>query len=103
MGSAETMKRKERREAIRRPAMISEPKPRVFVAPACGSCAGLRPDYSNYSRVYGTVRRDGFIVRYVRCHFCGNSWTVQVKTADGSNASEIQEKIELDQGVNLDE
>lgn len=102
MGSATKMKRKERREAIRRPAVISEPKPRVFVAPACGSCAGLRPDYSNYSRVYGTVRRDGFVVRYVRCHFCGNSWTVQVKIETDSIPSEIQEKIELDPGVNSD-
>lgn len=93
MGSAKKMKRKDRREDIRRPAVELLKKPRAYVAPGCGLCAGLRPDYTNYSRVYGTVQRDGMTVRYVRCHYCGNSWTVTA-AADVSKASEIQEKTE---------
>ena len=91
MDSAQGMKREERRKEIRRPVQQEPVKPRAFVAPGCSSCVGIRPDYTNYSRVYGTVRRENQVVRYVRCHFCGNSWTVTLNATDpeaGSSGAE---------------
>lgn len=78
MGSAQEMKRKKQREDIRRPQQEPQPvKPRQFVAPPCALCQSHRPEGSNYSRIYGTVTNDSGKVRYIRCHFCGNSWTVR--------------------------
>jgi hypothetical protein len=74
---------------IRRPLPQPEPKPRPFSAPACSMCTAVRPPDSNYSRCYGTIPRDGGLVRYIRCHFCGNSWTV---TSRDSKA--IEEKAD---------
>lgn len=88
MGSAKKMKKHEQQQEIRRPAQVSQPiKPRQFTAPACSLCAAIRPDGTNYSRIYGTVTREKTIVRYVRCHFCNNTWTVSSQL---SNAAEIQ-------------
>jgi hypothetical protein len=80
------MKRKERKEEIRRPYQEPGPaRPRQFVAPACTLCQTARPEGQNYSRIYGTVTHEFGKVRYVRCHFCGNSWTV---TERNSNQAE---------------
>jgi hypothetical protein len=57
-----------------RPADIEKPKPRLFSAPPCGFCKGLRPEHSNYSRVYATLKKAGLMIRYIRCHFCQQSW-----------------------------
>lgn len=86
------MNRKQRREDIRRPYQEPVPvKPRQFVAPACTLCQTARPENSNYSRVYGTVAQEFGKVRYVRCHFCGNSWTVTERI---SNQAEEPAKTE---------
>jgi hypothetical protein len=52
------------------------PRPRQFVAPPCSQCSALREPGTNYSRVYGTTRKVDAIYRYVRCHYCGFSWTL---------------------------
>lgn len=92
MGSAKEMKRHEHGKEIRRPDGIATPiKPRQFTAPACSLCAAIRPDGTNYSRIYGTVTRDNTIVRYVRCHFCNNTWTVSCQT---SSPAEIHGETE---------
>ena len=82
MGSAAKMNRKHRREDIRRPQQDPIPiKPRQFVAPPCSLCQSHRPEHTNYSRIYGTVTHDFGKVRYIKCHFCGNSWTVTVRNS----------------------
>lgn len=43
---------------------------RTFTAKPCTSCAALREQDTNFTRVYAT-RGD---VRYCRCHFCGSTW-----------------------------
>jgi hypothetical protein len=90
LDTAAQMKRKERREDIRRPQQEPVPvKPRQFVAPPCTLCQSHRPEGSNYSRIYGTVTHPHGKVRYIRCHFCGNSWTVtQRNSAPTEQSSE---------------
>lgn len=50
------------------------PTPRQYAPPACSLCSAIREPGSNYSRVYATQRTDGSVIRYVRCHHCGNTY-----------------------------
>lgn len=94
MDTTQKMKRKERREDIRRPQQDPVPvRPRQFVAPPCGLCQSHRPEHTNYSRIYGTVTHAFGKVRYIRCHFCGNSWTVTTRYS-----VDAEEKKESDAG-----
>jgi len=87
------MKRKRQREEIRRPEEATKkPHPRQFSAPECSLCRNVRPQFTNYSKVYGTIKREFGVVRYIRCNFCGNSWTVTI--TDNSARVEIPPEIE---------
>lgn len=94
MDTVAKMKRQERRKEIRRPVEPEASKPRAFVAPPCSGCVRVRPDYTNFSRIYGTVRRGNEVVRYVRCHFCGNTWTVTLLAEEPTVSSNRAETIE---------
>lgn len=50
------------------------PKPKRYSPPGCGSCAAIRPDRKNYTRVENTRRVYNRIVRYLKCGFCGHTW-----------------------------
>ena len=58
--------------------MQAEAKPRTtdFVAPACKQCEAIRPDGTNYTRVYNTHRSTKVVVRYCKCHYCNNTFKV---------------------------
>lgn len=66
------------KKPIRRPDKPKIPRRSSYVAPGCSACAGVRPKIKgtdnpeNYSRVYGVKQ----YVRYIRCGFCGHTWTV---------------------------
>lgn len=72
--SSGTMTRRKRSKRV--PVVEAEAKPRVtsFVARPCSACEGLRPNGTNYSRVYCVTRQDAKVVRYVKCSYCGNTW-----------------------------
>lgn len=46
-------------------------KARGFIAKPCSACTAMRPRDTNYSRVYAKRGH----VRYVKCWFCGNTWS----------------------------
>lgn len=46
-----------------------------FVPPNCSLCTELRPDTTkSYVTVYHTKREHGFVIRYCKCGFCGNTF-----------------------------
>lgn len=64
------------RPPIRRPAGKIKPKAKRYSPPGCGSCAAIRPEGENYTDVRKTEHVLGYIVRYLRCRFCGHTWQV---------------------------
>jgi hypothetical protein len=47
------------------------PKPRAFTPRDCSLCTARRPKDRSYSKVYKTRGT----VRYVKCEYCGNTWS----------------------------
>ena len=56
--------------------LIESPKPKRYVPPACCSCINTRQagDDRDYEHVYSVHRIDGYIVRYIKCDWCGNTY-----------------------------
>ena len=55
-----------------------------FTPPNCSLCTELRPDPNkSYVTVYHTRREGGFVIRYCKCGFCGNTF----KAPEEKNAS----------------
>lgn len=50
------------------------PKARRYCPPACSQCTALRPTGKDYTEVYRTTREDGYIFRYCKCGYCGNTF-----------------------------
>ena len=49
--------------------------PKRYTPPNCSSCIALRPKVdTSYVSVYHTKREGGFVVRYCKCGFCGNTF-----------------------------
>jgi hypothetical protein len=67
--------------------LIELPKPRVYAPPSCTLCSNDRPKGMDYTRVYKTHRVDGFIIRYCRCDFCGNTYKDSVPISTGVESS----------------
>lgn len=53
---------------------IEVPQPRRYVPPKCSACTSLRDTDENFTDVYRTAREVGYIVRYCKCRFCGNTF-----------------------------
>ena len=46
-----------------------------FTPPNCSACTELRPDpHKSFVFVYHTKRERGFVIRYCKCEFCGNTF-----------------------------
>lgn len=49
--------------------------PKRYTPPNCSSCIALRPNAdTSYVSVYHTKREGGFVFRYCKCSFCGNTF-----------------------------
>lgn len=54
---------------------VTVPVPRRYMPPQCTLCTELRGnDASDYTRVVSTRREEGFVVRYLKCTFCNNTF-----------------------------
>ena len=51
------------------------PEPKRYTPPNCSMCTAMRPKpEESYVTVTSTQRQDGFIFRYCKCGFCGNTF-----------------------------
>ena len=59
---------------------VTVPVPKRYTPPNCSLCTELRPKREeSYVEVKSTQRQEGFIFRYCRCGFCGNTFKVSEK------------------------
>lgn len=56
-------------------ASVEVPKPKRYSPPPCSSCTALREPNTNYTHVRDKpIIRDGYLVRYLKCKWCNNTW-----------------------------
>ena len=83
-----TRKRAPRKQQadVRRPAAAAKPKARRYVPPDCTRCIGDRKRVAEqenkqvqvFTECYRGPTRDPLgVKRYIRCRFCGNTWTAR--------------------------